>query len=124
LAAGKRAGADRVRRLKTRKQFLHAARGRKVSGRFFTLQANKVADDEPGVGFTVTKRTGNAPERSRIKRRLRAAAAACHSHFMPRHDYVLIGRRSVLSVPFSTLVRKLGESATHLNAVDTARQRT
>lgn len=115
---------DLMRTLKQRTQFLNAARGRKISGRFFTLQARRVTDPEPGIGYTVTKRTGNAPERSRIKRRLRAAVAACQSQFQPQHDYVLIGRRSVLSTPFSTLVRALDEAAQNIDAGQPAAKRT
>lgn len=115
---------DFMRTLQKRTQFLKAARGRKVSGRLFTLQAAQVTEHEPGMGYTVTKRVGNAPERSRIKRRLRAAVAACHSLFKPQHDYVLIGRRNILSVPFETLVRALAEAATHLDARQPATQRT
>lgn len=112
-----------MRTLKKRTEFLSAARGRKVSGRFFTLQANRSDQEEPGIGYTVTKRTGNAPERSRIKRRLRAAVTACHQHFKPQHDYVLIGRRQVLSAPFTTLVGDLGRAAAKLDAAQPATQR-
>ena len=60
----------------------------------------------PGIGFTVTKKTGNSPERNRIKRRLRAAVRACARGFLPQHDYVLVGRREALSMPFATLVAR------------------
>lgn len=115
---------DIMRHLQKRPQFLKAARGRKISGRFFTLQSSQVAELEPGIGYTVTKRAGNAPERSRIKRRLRAAVDACHALFKSQHDYVLIGRRNILSVPFETLVRALAEAATQLDAPQAATKRT
>lgn len=115
---------DFMRTLQKRTQFLKAARGRKVSGRFFTLQTTQVSENEPGIGYTVTKRAGNAPERSRIKRRLRAAVSACHLHFKTQHDYVLIGRHNILSVPFETLVRALSEAVKHLDAPQSATQRT
>ena len=51
------------------------------------------------MGFTVTKQTGNSPERNRIRRRLRAAAKACENRFEAQHDYVLIGRRDVTDLP-------------------------
>ncbi|GGA41200.1 ribonuclease P protein component [Pelagibacterium lentulum] len=99
-----------VRRLKKRVQFLKAARGSKIAARGFVLQAIKVADPTPGVGYTVTKKTGNAPERSRIKRRLRAAVADCSGALVAGHDYVLIGRRASLTEPFDTLVTGLGSA--------------
>lgn len=96
-----------LRRLTKRSQFLRAARGNRAGRSAFGLQAVPAADAAPGVGFTVTKKTGNSPERNRIKRRLRAAAAACARDFAPHHDYVLVGRREALSQPFGTLVADL-----------------
>lgn len=93
-----------IRRLKRRAQFLRAARGNRVARRGFVLQAVSVADPDPGVGYTVTKKTGNAPERSRIKRRLRAVVKACETQLESGHDYVLIGRRESLYEPFGALV--------------------
>ena len=96
-----------MRRLKKRFQFLNAARGKRVAGRFFVLQQTRVNNQEPGIGYTVTRKMGNSPERNRIKRRLRAMVAACECDFADRHDYVLIGRRDVLSAQFCELVLKL-----------------
>ncbi|WP_343560781.1 ribonuclease P protein component [Kiloniella sp. b19] len=61
-----------------------------------------------GVGFTVTKKVGNAVERNRVKRRLRALA----SELLPErgkegHDYVLIGRRLTLYRDYSDLKKDL-----------------
>jgi ribonuclease P protein component len=79
------------------------------------LQAIDAASEEPGIGFTVTKKLGNAAERNRIKRRLREAARACEAGFMPRHDYVLVGRREALTVPFSRLVTDLSGAITRIH---------
>jgi ribonuclease P protein component len=89
------------RRLLKRSEFLRAARGNRAGRSAFLLQAVDRSPAEPGIGFTVTKKTGNSPERNRIRRRLREAARACQAGFLPRHDYVLIGRREALSVPFA-----------------------
>ena len=96
-----------LRRLKRRAQFLRAARGSRAGRSAFGLQAIASPDSEPGIGFTVTKKVGNSPERNRMKRRLRAAAAACARDFMPRHDYVLLARREALSQPFEKMVADL-----------------
>jgi ribonuclease P protein component len=104
-----------MRHLKKRAQFLKAARGKRFAGRFFVLQAVPVQEhDDAGVGFTVTKRVGNSPERSRIKRRLRAAVHTCQNQFADQYDYVLIGRRAVLNAPFTTLVEKLEHALGYL----------
>lgn len=99
--------AGRMRGLKTRAEFLTVGRGRRASRNGIVLQAAKTDDEIIGIGFTVTKKAGNAPERNRIKRRLRAAVKACADAFVPQHDYVVIGRREILSAPFPTLVSTL-----------------
>ena len=103
-----------LRRLKNRSEFLKAARGQRVGRAAFSLQANAreldqpgISFTEPGIGFTVTKQMGNSPQRNRIRRRLRAAAKACASGFEPQHDYVLVGRREALSIPYGQLVNDL-----------------
>ena len=104
-----------LRRLKQRSEFIGAARGMRVGRSAFSLQANGRALDEPGIGFTVTKQQGNSPERNRIRRRLRAAAKACESRFEPQHDYVLVGRRAALSIPFAELVNELSASISKIH---------
>ena len=110
------AGEDqKLRRLTKRSQFLRAARGKRTGRSGFVLHAVPSEGAEPGVGFTVTKAMGNAPERNRIKRRLREAARACAPAFHPQHDYVLVGRREALSEPFARLVGNLGAAIQRLH---------
>lgn len=97
-----------LRRLIKRSQFQRAARGNRAGRSAFGLQVIAADEAKPGIGFTVTKKTGNSPERNRIKRRLRAAVTACARDFIPHHDYVLVGRREALSEPFAKLVSDLG----------------
>ncbi len=107
-----------LRRLKKRAQFLKAARGTRIARRGFVLQAVAVGDETPGVGYTVTKKTGNAPERNRIKRRLRAAVATVSDKLVAGHDYVLIGRREALNEPFNALVGELSSSIRRVHSKD------
>ena len=71
----------------------------------------KDEDDEAEsirVGFTVSRRVGNAVVRNRVKRRLRAAAElVLTDHAMPGHDYVLIGRAANVRCSFPKIVRDL-----------------
>lgn len=108
--------ATELRRLRTRSEFLRAARGMRAGRSAFLLQAVPRDDPEPGLGFTVTKKTGNAVERNRIKRRLRAVARACESTFLPQHDYVLIGRRDALNAPFAKLIADLNGAIAKIHA--------
>jgi ribonuclease P protein component len=97
-------------RLKKRAEFLAVAGGARASRRGFVLQKRDTdpPDRAPRVGYTVTKKMGNSPERNRIRRRLRAAIRlAGAAHAAPGTDYVLVGRRAALSQPFELLVSDL-----------------
>jgi len=57
------------------------------------------------VGFTVSRKVGNAVERNRVRRRLREVVRLSPADRMQTgFDYVLIGRRTVLDLPFNRLV--------------------
>jgi ribonuclease P protein component len=105
-----------LRRLLKRSQFQRAARGDRTGRSAFGLQAIAADAPDAGVGFTVTKKTGNSPQRNRIKRRLRAAVTACARDFQPGHDYVLVGRREALTENFDTLVADLKGSLKRVHA--------
>ena len=113
-----------LRRLKRRAQFTRAARGNRAGRSAFGMQMTNVDDEQAGIGFTVTKKTGNSPERNRIKRRLRAAVTACARDFVPHHDYVLVGRREALSEPFTKLVADLGALITRVHSPRSTDERT
>jgi ribonuclease P protein component len=96
-----------VERLRRRTEFKAVASGKRVARPGFVLQALKAGAARPArIGFTVTKKTGNAVERNRIRRRLKAAVAGCHN-LETATDYVLVGRRAALTLPFERLVTDL-----------------
>jgi ribonuclease P protein component len=87
-----------VSTLKKRADFLRAAKARRVGTPAFLLQARKRREDEEAdgirVGFTCSKKVGNAVARNRAKRRLREIArAVLPLEGRPGWDYVLIGRK-------------------------------
>jgi ribonuclease P protein component len=94
-----------MQRLRQRADFLAAAAGIKVSVSGFVLQAMDRREDGPvRVGFTVSRKVGTAVERNRVRRRLREMVRlAPPGRLRPGHDYVLIGRRAALDLPFQQL---------------------
>ena len=117
--AGSEAGATEtppavsvcLKTLAKRSQFLAAARGRRQAVPGLVLQGRPRGDGEThiGVGFTCSKKVGNAVQRNRAKRRLRAAAReVLPASGRPGWDYVLIGRAEItVSRPFAELLTDL-----------------
>ena len=99
-----------VGRLKSRPQFLAVRQGETRRGRNFLLEVldRKEAEDAPRVGFTVTKKHGNAVERNRMRRRLKEAVRHTAGFAMKNgHDYVIVARREVLTASFAELTSQL-----------------
>ena len=78
-----------------RADFLRAAQARRQAVPGFVLQARCRGDDSADirVGYTCSRKIGNAVIRNRAKRRLRALArATLPKGGLPGWDYVLVGR--------------------------------
>ncbi|MEO0620535.1 MAG: ribonuclease P protein component [Pseudomonadota bacterium] len=103
--------------MKKRRDFLAVRGGTRVSTRAFVVEGRRrreASTVEPGlsrIGYTVTKRIGNAVIRNRVKRRLRAATAAmAQSAFAQGFDYVVIARADAQHMPFAELCELLGKA--------------
>jgi ribonuclease P protein component len=60
--------------------------------------------DGARIGFTASRKVGNAVARNRAKRRLRALSAEVMTqHAMPGRDYVLIARQTTPTREYSAL---------------------
>lgn len=118
-----------IGRLRTRPDFLKvAAEGAKWVTPGLILQARRrpppaaagtgkaaarkpIEEDEVRVGFTVSRKVGNATRRNRARRRLRAAATEVLPELgRPGCDYVLIGRARTLDRPYAELVEDLRQA--------------
>ena len=107
-------------RLKRREEFLRVAGARhKWVAPGLILQARPAAAVGEGfrVGFTVSRKVGNAVARNRARRRLRAAAAeVMPRHAKAAHDFVVIGRAATLTRPYGALIGDLKTALKRLGA--------
>ncbi len=96
-------------RLKRRAEFLRvASKGRKAPVHGLVLQALARDDDAPArIGFTVTKKVGNAVVRNRTRRRLKEAARLLlRERRVSGVDLVVIGRDATRRRDFADADRR------------------
>jgi ribonuclease P protein component len=120
-----------ISRLKRRADFLRVAslRQKSAAGGLILQVAPTTASvpaSVPGaspetattrIGFTASRKVGNAVRRNRAKRRLRAAVAEVMTdHALPGHDYVLIARDTTAERPWTALLADLEHSMKRLKA--------
>lgn len=121
MAAGATAAAI-AGRITRRQDFLAANNGVRVPLPPFILLVKESGRPAPRVGFTVSRRVGNAVTRNRARRRLREAARiSMPLHAVAGADHVFIARPQQQELPFTELLafvekgltkakRKLGDA--------------
>ena len=108
----------RIETLKNRPDFLRAAQARRQGTAGFLVQARARGDDRAlvRVGFTASKKIGNAVARNLAKRRLREVARAVLPDLgRPGWDYVLVARPGVTTTRVYALL--LTDLATALRSL-------
>ena len=109
--------AFKIERLKSRPQFLAAAKGVSEARGAVVVQRLDRGDGDPVVrlGFTATRKVGNAVIRNRAKRRLREAARALAPQLaVPGSDYVFIARMGTADRPWDRLLDDVKSALTRL----------
>jgi len=117
--------ANRLRRLRRRPEFLRVQRsGRRFATPGLVLQACPVRQpaalsgsagsdssttlDDIGIGFTASKKVGNAVMRNRARRRLKALVREhLPAAAKPGVDYVMIARQGTITRPWPALQQDL-----------------
>lgn len=116
-----------VARLKRRADFLRVGRARKrwaAPGLILEVAARPPEDGDPDhteaaprVGFTASRKIGNAVARNRARRRLRAAVEKVMApHAKSRRDYVIIARQATAERPFTDLMLDLETALKRLDS--------
>jgi ribonuclease P protein component len=115
--------------LKKRSEFLRVRGGRRWSSPAFVLEARSRPQDAPGpqdarFGFTVSKQVGSAVVRNRVRRRLRALAAALEpSQVRQGYDYVIIARPAAAARAYRDLRADLELALTRVHQSPTTKGR-
>lgn len=106
-----------MQRIRQRRDFLAAAKSPSWGTPGVVVQMRQRDDALPArIGFTVTKKIGNAVGRNRVKRRLREAARLTFPGLIREGcDYVLIGRLGTAERPFGALRQDLTTALTKLH---------
>jgi len=118
--------SETVARLKRRREFLRVAAARiKAVSPGMVVQALARDDDDSQirVGFTASRKVGNAVVRNRARRRLKALVEELlPGRGQPSTDYVLIARGDTATRPFEALRSDLLQALSRLER--DARRRT
>ena len=105
--------------LKRRAQFLHVAAARRyfvAPGLLLQVCRNNEAGKAIRVGYTASRKVGNAVIRNRAKRRLRAAVEEVMPlHGLAGYDYVIIARLATIERPFRAIQADIKTAMKRLN---------
>lgn len=106
-----------MERLRRRADYLAAAAAVKAPAAAFVLQARARQDEGPArVGFTVSKKVGTATERNRVRRRLKDVVRHAEGRVQTGHDYVMVGRRAALTIPFARMIEEFAAALGRVHA--------
>jgi ribonuclease P protein component len=112
------AAKSAVQRLTKRAQFLFVREGLRAGRPTLSVEARRRADAGAiGVGFTTSRKVGNAVTRNRARRRLREAARKLLPDYgLAGVDYVIVARQAAPDAPWGALLDDLQNALIRLRA--------
>ena len=97
-------------RLLNRKDFVNLNRsGKRYRTAHFTAIVGKNGLDISRLGITVSKKTGNAVKRNKVKRQIREFYRLHKNHLPKGYDIVIIANRGADGLVFRKITEELGE---------------
>ena len=114
-----------IKTIPARAGFLAAhSKGEKALSRGLVIQAISTGSHQWRVGFTTTKKIGNAVVRNRARRRMRALARGYLSPLaQPGTDYVLIARQDTATANWKEMTKGFEKAIRYLHhCIDRSRQ--
>jgi len=100
----------KLERLLNRKDFVNLNRlGKRFHTKHFLVIIKENNTDKRRLGVTVTKKTGNAVKRNRVKRLLREYFRLNKNRFSIGYDTVIIGKKNSFLLNYTETKEELGE---------------
>ena len=98
----------RIETLEKRADFVRVQRqGKKYGGRSCLLLILPGPSETPRVGFTISRKVGNAVTRNRVRRKLREIVRSHAGAFRPNSDHVFIVRVQAASATYVALQKEV-----------------
>ena len=95
-------------RLKKRKQFNWTFKnGQKYHSKNLILFYNSHWSNDFKVGFSVTKKVGNAVVRNKVKRRLKEAVLKFENNIASKHTLIFVAKPEIVNVDFLDIVEEV-----------------
>ncbi len=99
---------DDQNRVKKRRDFTRAyQKGKSLNAKDMILCYRKNRLSVFRVGFTVSKKVGNAVNRNHVRRRLKEIARLHPEFFMAGYDYIIIAKRTINQISYREMEKEL-----------------
>ncbi len=104
-----------LKTIKKRIDFIKISKkGKKIFTKGFILQKykrkidDKIENNIVRIGFTVTKKIGNAVVRNKVKRRFRAITKELLNNYLKKnYDYIIIAKKNSITMDYKELKNDL-----------------